>query len=659
MSNTQAPTKSTAKNSPFSRPWAGPLGPVAWTIAVLALGFTLSDYIAGVGATVGIMALLALGMVLVTGYAGQFSLAVGAFYGIGAYASALLTANFGVSGLLAIIVGATLAAMVAYALGRPIFRLRGHFLAMATLALTEGFFLLVNSFSFTGASSGLAVEPLNFFGRELVNTNEFFILNWVLVGLVVWGCLKLSKGREGRALKAIRGHEAAAASAGIDIASSKTRIFTASAIVSSIGGSLYAHQVMYVNPPPFGASTAIDVLVIAVLGGLRTPWGAVVGAIGLEVLNQFIEATLPSLLGSAAVGAGQTLFLGLLLVIILVARPDGIAGAVGALARRLHQRKSPPPLLTEPEDEDGATSMSELRRRHDSEHTAAQRADLVPVLEARHVIKKFGGVTAVHDISLTIGAGEVLAVIGPNGAGKSTLVNLLSGNLPVTGGSVILDGEDVTGMPAFKVARHGLARTFQTPCLFEDMDVAATVKVGAHLRGKVGMVRSALPTPGAVKEEHRLDEEAGIILRRLGLAHLAHLDAKNLSMGQQKRIEIARALAGQPKVILLDEPCAGLNKAEKKTLMRLLRQLAAEGLGVLVIEHDMEFVMASADRVHVINFGETLSEGSPSEVQADPAVIAAYLGVAREETIREAEDDTTKSGSQPECPATGKAGVQA
>ena len=616
----------------------GALGPVLWVIAAIALGMTIGDYYTGVGATIGIMALLALGMVLVTGYAGQFSLAVGAFYGIGAYGSAILTSKYGAPGLLAIVAAAALAAVVAFLLGRPIFRLRGHFLAMGTLALTQCFYLLVNNLSYTGASSGLAVEPLSLFGFQVVDSSSFFILNWLIVGIVVWGCLKLSRGREGRALKAIRGHEAAAASAGINIASSKTRVFTASAIVASIGGSLYAHQVMYVNPPPFGTGTAIDVLVIAVLGGMRTPWGAVIGAIGLELLNQVIEAVLPGLLGSAAVGAGQTLILGVLLVIILVVRPDGIAGAVGALARLLPRSRRQSSTVTIPDespDGDGL-GMAELRSETDRQRPADGNTMGAAVLEAHNLVKKFGGVTALDDVSLSIRAGEVLAVIGPNGAGKSTLVNLLSGNLPVTSGKTALGGEEITGLPAFKVAHHGLARTFQTPCLFEDMDVAATVKVGAHLQGTVGMLRSALPTPGALREERRFEREALAVLARLGLAHLAHQDAKNLSLGQQKRIEIARALVARPKVLLLDEPCAGLNKAEKKTLMRLLRQLAAEGLGILVIEHDMEFVMASADRVQVINFGSTLREGTPAEVQADQAVIEAYLGVSTQKAAPEA-----------------------
>jgi ABC-type branched-subunit amino acid transport system ATPase component/ABC-type branched-subunit amino acid transport system permease subunit len=618
--------------------WRLGAGPVIWVLLVVAVASFAGDYWAGLGATVGLTALLALGMVLVTGYAGQFSLAVGAFYGIGAYGSAMLTINLGLPGLLALVLSSLLAALIAMLLGRPIFRLRGHFLAMGTLALTEIFYLLVNNLEITGGSSGIGgIMPLSILGLDFISTDQFFILNWLIVGVVLWGCLRLSTGREGRALKAIRGHEAAAAAVGINIASSKARIFTASAVISSIAGSLYAHQVMYVNPGPFGVETAIAILVIAVLGGMRSPWGAIVGAIALEALNQMIEAYLPGLMGAAAVGAGQTLILGLLMVVILIIRPDGIAGLAASLAASIrHRRNGARPAegtttAAHVDEDDDFATMAQLRETDDAQRTQTVNTRGALVLNAANLTKRFGGVTAVDDVSLELFAGEVLAVIGPNGAGKSTLVNLLSGNLPPTAGTVALNGTNVSGKAAFLVARHGLSRTFQTPCLFDGMDVASTVKVGAHLRGKVGMLRSALPTPGSVQEERRLAAETATLLERLGLSQLADQDAKNLSLGQQKQIEIARALAGRPQVLLLDEPCAGLNKGEKKKLMLLLRQLGAEGMAVLVIEHDMEFVMASADRVQVLNFGATLRIGSPAEVQADQAVIDAYLGVPSEQ----------------------------
>lgn len=614
--------------------WRHAIAVATWIAVVVIVASTANAYYAGLGASVGILALLGLGMVLVTGYAGQFSLAVGAFYGIGAYGSTLLTTTYGWAGLLALVAGAVVAGIVGFALARPLFRLRGHFLAMATLALTEVFYLSVNNAGFTGGSSGMGgIRPLTVFGYPLNSTASHLALNWLLVGAVLWGALMLVNGREGRALLAIRGHEAAAAATGINIPSSKARVFTASAVISAVAGSLYAHQLLYVNPPPFGLQTAIDVLMIAVLGGMRSPWGAVVGAISLEVIYQVIETVLPGLIGSAAVGAGQQLVVGLLLVVILVVRPDGLAGIVTDLIRRVRQRTSPDaaPGTGEPAAADGqeqpVQDMVAMRRRADA--TAPQIGEVV--LSARGLAKRFGGVTAVDDVDLDIREGEVLAVIGPNGAGKSTLVNILSGNLTPTAGTVTIGDVPATTLKAHETAKHGLSRTFQTPSLFEGMDVLATVMVGGHLRGSVGMLRASVPTLAALREQRRFTEEATEVLERLGMRHLAHKDAKSLSLGQQKHVEIARALMSRPRMLLLDEPCAGLNKAEKAALVTLLRALGQEGLAVLVIEHDMEFVMASADRVHVLNFGATLRVGTPDEVQQDERVIDAYLGTTTAE----------------------------
>lgn len=614
--------------------WRHAVTALAWIAVVFAIAMTSNAYYAGLGASVGLLAMLGLGMILVTGYAGQFSLAVGAFYGLGAYGTTILTVNFGWFGILALVAAAAIAGLIGFVLARPLFRLRGHFLAMATLALTEVFYLLVNNSSYTGGSTGMGgLSPLDVLGFAFTSPQSHLILNWLVVGAVLWGALMLRKGREGRALLAIRGHEMAAASAGINIASSKARVFTASAVISAVAGSFYAHQMLYVNPPPFGLNIAIDVLMIAVLGGMRSPWGAIIGAIVLELLNQWIETALPGLLGSGAVGAGQQLVIGILLVLILVVRPDGVAGAIGsayASLNRLLRPRSPEEAKSASADADegGSTDMAALRQSEDAARESREPGGVVLVAEG--LSKRFGGVTAVDRVSLSLRAGEVLAVIGPNGAGKSTLVNMLSGNLSPTAGTVEIDGILTTGLKAFQVARHGLARTFQTPCLFEGMDVAATVKVGAHLRGSVGMLRSSLLTPGALKEERRLAEDTARVLHRLGLSDLAQRDAKSLSLGQQKQVEIARALVAEPRVLLLDEPCAGLNKQEKTVLMKLLRALGREGLAVLVIEHDMEFVMASADRVQVLNFGATLRTGTPIEVQTDQSVIDAYLGVSHE-----------------------------
>ena len=320
----------------------GPALAVAlWILFMVALSSLLGSFYLGLASTVGINALLALGLILVTGFAGQFSLAQGAFFGIGAYGSGLLTMQLGWPVGLALVVSAAVATAVGYALGRPIFRLRGHFLAMATLALTEIFFLTVNNLSVTGASSGFGVEPFSLFGFAFTSLPSQFLLVWLTVGAVLWASLRIRRSREGRALRALRGHEAAAASCGVGVSASKTRVLAGSAFVGSIAGSIYAHTILFVNPPPFGVLTSVDVLAIAVIGGLVYPWGAVVGAIALQLVREVISAWLPSVFGAGAVGAGETLVFGAVFVLVLVLRPDGIVGALreglsNFLCRRLH-----------------------------------------------------------------------------------------------------------------------------------------------------------------------------------------------------------------------------------------------------------------------------------------------------------------------------------
>ncbi|MCW2714315.1 MAG: transporter related protein [Frankiales bacterium] len=593
---------------------------------VLVVPVVADDYYLGLGATVGVQALLAMGLILVTGLAGQFSLAQAGFFGIGAYGSALLTVQHGWPHLAAAAASAAVATGLAYALGKPIFRLRGHYLAMGTLALTQILYLLANNLSFTGGSSGFGgVEPFALGGGLTFDTlREQFWLTWAVLLVALWGCLRAGRSREGRALQALGGHEAAASACGVNVSWSKTRVFAASAFIGSIAGSLYAHQLLYVNPAPFDVFASVGVLTVAVLGGLRSPWGAILGAVGYEALRQGIDKVLPGLFGEASVGAGQALVLGVMLVLVLVLRPDGFVGLLGAVAgsvRRWYAARTGRPAQDRaaPAPGDHATARP----------VPSGRSPMAGVvLEAEGLSKHFGGVKALDGVDLTLHAGEILAVIGPNGAGKSTLMNVLSGNLPATSGNVTMLGKALTRQPPHRVAALGLARTFQTPSLFAGMTVHENVLVGAYRGGKVGLIRSAVPTLAAAAEERRLSARVDGILERLGIVHLASAEATLLSLGQQKMVEIARALAQEPQVLLLDEPGAGLNLSEKADVAVVLRELRASGMALVLIEHDMDFVMQLADRVQVLVFGETLLVGPPEVVQSSPDVVAAYLGTA-------------------------------
>lgn len=607
------------------------LAATGWLIALATLTSSLDAYYLGVAVSVGIVALLALGLVMVTGLGGQFSLAQAAWFGIGAYGSGLLTVELGWPAGLALIASAGAATALAYLIGKPIFRLRGHFLAMGTLALTEIFFVLVSNLTITGGGGGFGgIEPLSVLGVDFSSLTSQLWLVGLVLGAGMWAVANIKQGREGRALRALRSHEAAAASCGVNVSWSKTRVFAGSAFIGSIAGSIYAHQILYVNPAPFGPLRSIDVLAAVVLGGLLSPWGPIIGAIGFELIRQGVDRFLPSLLGERAVGAGGTLVFGLLLVLVLVLRPDGVAGLFGTALRAVRRLAPVERLLTAlAPARPPATSATASAPTADGPPLAAGPGQRV-VLEASGLTKAFGGVHALSEVDLVLHEQEILAVIGPNGAGKSTLMNVLSGNLPPTSGRVALADKDVTGAPAHRIAAGGLARTFQTPSLFAGMGTRENVLVGAYLSGRTGLVRSALPTPGAVREERRLGERVDAILAELGLAHLSGASATQLSLGQQKLVEVARALAHEPSVLLLDEPGAGLNRVEKLALAESLRHLRARGISLLLIEHDMEFVMSLADRVHVLDFGQTLKVGSPAEVQSDQSVIAAYLGTPHE-----------------------------
>ena len=616
---------------------------VVWLVVVLVSPPFLGPYYVGVAATVGITALLAMGISLITGLTGQFSLAQAAFFGVGAYGSGLLTVRLGWPPLVALAASAAVAVGSAYLLGRPIFRLRGHFLAMGTLALAEIFYLVVGTLPATGASSGFGgIVPLSVLGFEFSGVDQQYFLVWILVGLCLWGLLRMRSAREGRALRAVRGHETAAAACGIDVGWSKTRAFAGSAFLGSIAGSVYAHQLLYVNPPPFSPLKSIDILAVAVLGGLATPWGAVVGAISYQVLQQVVSDALPGLLGEGAVGAGETLVVGALLVIVLILRSDGIVGALGAATNRVasavQDRRQPSAAAARAETIPGAGAVNARVLKDGITDTGAVDAGTTGsraacpgeriVLEARALTRRYGGVHALDGVDLQLREHEILAVIGPNGAGKSTLVNVLTGVTPPSSGQVLVDGSDRTGSAPHTMSRAGLARTFQTPTLFEGLTVLQNVQVGAHVLGSVGMVRAAVQTPAALREERDLAGRAHGALERIGLAHLADRTAVDLSLGQQKLVEVARALAAHPTVLLMDEPGAGLNRVEKQRLAETIRQMRRDGIAIVVIEHDMEFVMSLADRVHVLEFGQTLKVGSPAEVQRDPEVVRAYLGAA-------------------------------
>jgi branched-chain amino acid transport system permease protein len=616
---------------------------VALAVFLVVFASVAPQGIVDIGVYALIYGLAAIGLSLLMGLAGQVSLGHAAFIAVGAYTQAVLVSKANMSFIVAAPISVVASMIVALIVGLPLLRLRGHFLALATLGLGIIIGVVVTESEALGSTSGIYGLPnISFGGRAYDTAQEYFLLLTPFVVIGLWLAVNIVKSRTGRALSAVNDSETAAECLGVDTFALRLRVFVLSAGYAGLAGVFYAHWLTIVNPSVTHFEVSVKILLMVVLGGLGTVWGALIGAVAVQALDEGLRALVPILIPSAK-GEVQLIGFGVILVLVIILMPGGLAQLWQRVSRALGRSTVKDHGVHEHE-----ITQAEQRELLDKSLEILSRTDHEPagttIVEIKGLTKRYGGVTALDNLNLDIKAGEIMALIGPNGAGKTTAFNMITGVLPPTEGSVKLHGKEVAGKLPHVAAALGATRTFQNLQTFKSTTVLGNVKVARHLRSKAGLLRGMFMLDRA--EERHIETTSQAAVDAMALTALADHPIADLAFGKQRQVEVARALALEPSVLLLDEPMAGLSGPERDSLSWLLRRVKSTGVTIVLVEHDVAAVMALADRVAVLDDGKLISLGTPAEVTNDPVVIAAYLGTDDDAEATPHDSVSTQGGAR-------------